>query len=515
MKPYFVTTAIPYVNAEPHIGFALELILADVLARHQRQRGRDVYFLTGTDENSLKNVRAAEALGLSTPTLVERNAAAFESLRTTLGLSFDDFIRTSADPRHSAGVEKLWNACRERGDIERRTYRGLYCVGCEQFYTDDELDDGVCPEHGTPAEVVEEDNDFFLLSRYQGQLLERLESGSLKITPSHYRNEVLALVRSGLVDFSISRSSARARGWGIPVPGDDDQVVYVWFDALGNYVTALDYAVGGDRYERFWAGEGDRVHVLGKGITRFHAVYWPAILLSAGLPLPTHIAVHGYLTVDGRKIGKSLGNAIDPRAIVGACGVDPVRYFLCRHVRTGRDGDFTLERVQRARDTELADLVGNLLRRTITLISKYSDGRIPAAAAPSPFDRLAAEVRSRVETAFDAIRPDEALDAIWTLVETANKSIVERAPWSLAKRSDETSQALLRTTLYEQSELLRLIAFHLQPFTPTTANAILDQLGCDAAYSWCDGVTWGALAPGTLVRPGSVLFPKPSTHRIG
>ena len=214
MNPYFITTAIPYVNATPHIGFALELILADVIARHQRQRGRDVRFLTGTDENSLKNVRAAEAAGIPTATLVEQNAAAFASLRDTLDLSFDDFIRTSADPRHRAGVETLWKACRERGDIERRTYRGLYCVGCEQFYTEDELDDGACREHGTPAEVVEEENDFFLLSRYEAQLLELLESGALKVTPAHYRNEVLALVRSGLVDFSISRSSSRARGWG-------------------------------------------------------------------------------------------------------------------------------------------------------------------------------------------------------------------------------------------------------------------------------------------------------------
>lgn len=512
MKPYLVTTAIPYVNAKPHIGFALELILADVIARHQRLRGRDVHFSTGTDENSLKNVRAAESAGIPTAELVERNATAFEGLRTTLDLSFDQFIRTSADPRHRPGVERLWEACRERGDIERRTYRGLYCVGCEQFYTENELDDGRCREHGTPAEVIEEDNDFFLLSRYQTQLLELLESGALHVTPEHYRNEVLALVRGGLVDFSISRSSERARGWGIPVPGDDDQVVYVWFDALGNYITALDYAEDGDAYERYWEGDGDRVHVLGKGITRFHAVYWPAILLSAGLPLPTHIAVHGYLTVDGTKIGKSLGNAIDPATIVEACGVDPLRYFLCRHVRTGRDGDFTLERVWRSRDTELADLLGNLLRRTLTLISKYCGGRIPEASAPSAFADVAQEVRGRVEAAFDALRPDDALDAVWTLVEIANKSIVERAPWALAKKHDAASKALLHTCLYEYAELLRLIAFHLQPFVPGTAAAIFGQLGCDAHDAWTDGATWGALPPGTEIRPGPVLFPKAGTH---
>lgn len=498
--PYFITTAIPYVNAAPHIGFAMELVLADVLARHQRLRGRDVRFLTGTDENSLKNVQAAEAEGLSTAALVERNAAAFEGLRETLNLSFDDFIRTSAQPRHRVGAEALWRACAARGDIYKRPYRGLYCVGCEQFYAEADLEDGRCPEHDTRPELVEEENWFFRLSRYEPQLREFLESGTLRVVPEQHRNEALTLVRGGLLDFSISRSSARARGWGVPVPGDPSQVMYVWFDALGNYITALGYGGNASLLERYWTHGVDRVHVLGKGITRFHAVYWPAILLSAGLTLPTAIAVHGYLTAEGRKIGKSLGNAIDPSAIVRSCGVDPVRYFLCRHIRAGRDGDSSLARVIQVRDTELADLLGNLLRRTTTMIERYCDGRVPSPSPDSPLAALSDHVRERAEAAFDALRPDEALDAVWSLVEAANRFVVERAPW---KDTD------LRTaTLYDLAEVLRIVAVHLQPFTPETAREILQQLGDSGPTDWNTGTRWGALAAGTQVTPGGVLFPK-------
>ena len=511
-RPYYITTAIPYVNARPHIGFAMELVLTDVQARYRRLRGDDVRFLTGTDENSLKNVQAAEAEGVPTAVLVERNARAFHALREVLGLSFDDFIRTSADARHRAGVEKLWKACADQGDIYKRAYRGLYCVGCEQFYAESDLPDGRCLEHGTRPELVEEENYFFRLSRYQTHIESLLSSGRLRVTPDGYRNEVLALVRSGLEDFSISRSSTRARGWGIPVPGDASQVMYVWFDALGNYITALDYATHGDLYRRYWADNPTITHVLGKGITRFHAVYWPAMLLSAGIATPSTVAVHGYVTVDGQKIGKSLGNAIDPEHVVAVHGADVIRYFLCRHIRSGRDGDFNAAAICRARDSELADQLGNLLRRTTNMIERYHDGRVPpAATGPSPFAAQVADVQRRYERAFDDFRLDDALAAAWSLVETANKYVVEREPWKLAKRRpDPVADADLAATLYDLAELLRIAAWLVAPFMPHAAAEILRQLGLTEVHDgdWTDATRWGLLEPGTQVRSGEPLFPK-------
>jgi methionyl-tRNA synthetase len=506
--PYYVTSAIPYVNARPHVGFAMELVLADVLARHHRQRGRDVRYLTGSDENSLKNVHAAEAEGIATAALVERNAEAYRALRSVLDLSWDDFIRTSADPRHRSGVEQLWRACAAAGDVYKRPYRGLYCVGCEQFWAEADLRDGKCPEHGSPPELIEEENWFFRLSRHAPRIMAAIESNELVIAPAHHRNEILAFVRGGLEDFSISRSARRARGWGIPVPGDPEQVMYVWFDALGNYVSALDGALRG----RFWSDAGDRVHVLGKGITRFHAVYWPAILASAGLPWPSAVAVHGYLTVEGRKIGKSLGNAIDPEAIVEEHGIDAVRWFLCRHVRFGRDGDFAVARLRAARDAELADQLGNLLHRTVAMIVRWCDGCVPVPGdGPQPLHALATDVRIRVEDAFAELRLDDALAAAWSIVEAANAFVVEQAPWSLAKqRGDEGALRRLHTTLYDLAEGLRLAAVHLAPFIPGTAAKIADQLGLAPSRGspWPESTAWGGLPPGTRVRPGPPIFPK-------
>jgi methionyl-tRNA synthetase len=285
---FYITTAIPYVNAEPHLGHALELVQADALARHRRRRGQPVRFLTGTDDHALKNVTAARAAGVDVREFVDRNAARFRGLREPLALSFDDFIGTSADPRHRAGVERLWRQCAERGDFYLRHYEGRYCPGCEQFYTPAELDRGLCPEHRLAPEPVRERNWFFRLSRYTGELLDALRSGRVRVEPAARRNEVLAFIRAGLADFSVSRPAARASGWGIPVPGHPDQVIYVWWDALANYVTALGYG-GGDEapYRDWWVNSGERVHVIGKGVTRFHAVSWLALLLSARQPLPT------------------------------------------------------------------------------------------------------------------------------------------------------------------------------------------------------------------------------------
>ena len=295
-RRFYITTAIPYVNGDPHLGHALELVQADVLARHRRLRGDDVRFLSGTDDNAFKNVDAALAAGLPVAEFVAEKAQRFVDLAAPLQLSNDDFIRTSTDPRHRGGVERLWAACAEAGDLYQRDYTGFYCSGCEAFVVPAELHAGLCPEHNEAPEPIVERNWFFRLSRYQDPLLDLIESGRLRIEPEHRRNEVLAFIRSGLIDFSVSRAQERAQGWGIPVPGDSTQVIYVWFDALANYITALEFGCGGASYDDWWRESDERLHVIGKGIIRFHAIYWPAILLAARQPLPTTIFVHDYLT---------------------------------------------------------------------------------------------------------------------------------------------------------------------------------------------------------------------------
>jgi methionyl-tRNA synthetase len=515
-SPFYITTSIPYVNARPHIGHALEDVQADALARYQRLNGRDVHFLTGTDENSLKNVRAAEREGIPTEVLVERNAAQFYALRDSLDLSFDDFIRTSVDERHLAGVQRLWEACARRGDIYRRAYRGLYCVGCEQFYAEDELIDGLCPEHQVAPEVVEEENYFFRLSRYADRLHDLIETDRLRIVPQTRKNEVLSFIRGGLADFSISRSRERARGWGIAVPGDPEQVTYVWFDALGNYITALGYADDSLDYQRYWAHSPRRVHVIGKNITRFHAIYWPAILLSAGVPLPTDIFVHGFVTAGGRKIGKSLGNVVDPFELAARYGADTLRYYLLREIPATADGDFSEERLARAYNSDLADGLGNLLSRTLGMLARYYGGVVPAHGALEPIDRRLVDAGNqlygRIDEALERFAPDEALGAIWDLVAAANKYVVEVQPWALARRrADEPmAEARLATCLYVLAEALRQLAHALAPFLPGTADTIAVQLGLVLGVNTPlrEALAWGRYPAGTAVQPGGVLFPK-------
>ena len=512
--PWYITTAIPYVNARPHIGFALEIILTDALARYHRLKGDDVRFLTGADENSLKNVRAAEKEGVTTAELVARNATAFEALRAPLNLSFDDFIRTSAEQRHALGVQKLWEAAARNGDIYTRPYQGLYCVGCEQFYTEDELIDGLCPEHLTRPELIEEENYFFRLSRYGDQLAQLIESDTLRIVPQTRKNEVLSFIRAGLEDFSVSRSQARAHGWGIPVPGDPRQVMYVWFDALGNYITALGYANDAPEYERYWVHSPHRTHVIGKGIVRFHAIYWPAMLLSAGVPLPTTIYVHGYVTVEGEKISKSLGNVIDPVELVEQYGTDPLRYYLLGEIPSTDDGDFALERFIRANNSALADRLGNLLNRTVSMVGRYFEGVAPAPRASDPIDEplitIANGVAERIDAAMNRFAPHEALATLWELVDAANKYVEDTKPWALAKarKTDPTSADRLATVLYNLLDALRLIAFYSAPFIPQASAAMAEQLGVSLSGEWADLTRWGVYPSGAVVKPGAVLFAK-------
>ena len=469
MNSLYLTTAIPYVNAAPHLGHALELVQADVLARHARLRGRPVRFLTGTDDNALKNVTAARAAGIAVRDFVAVNADRFAGLREPLGLSFDDFIRTSADRRHRPGVERLWRECAAAGDFYRRGYEGLYCTGCEQFYAPAELVDGRCPEHGVAPETVAEQNWFFRLSRYAGTLLDILESGRVRIEPAARRNEVLAFVRGGLADFSVSRPAARAGGWGIPVPGDAGQVVYVWWDALTNYVTALGYGTGDDAYRRWWVDSTDRVHVIGKGIVRFHAVYWLALLLSAGLPLPTAVFVHDYLTVDGAKLSKSTGNAVDPVDLSVRFGPDALRWWLLREVATVGDTDFTVERLIRCADQDLANGLGNLVNRTLTLLHKHRAGQVTGTPQPGPLLAAATDLPTRIDRALAAFDFRSATGALRDLSNEANRYIEANRPWQLTSDFDNTLATLVHAC--------RAAAAEIAPFLPAASTRLQAQLG--------------------------------------
>ncbi|HMD94232.1 MAG TPA: methionine--tRNA ligase [Trebonia sp.] len=482
MTSTYITTTIPYVNARPHLGHALELVQADVLARYRRSIGEQVRFQAGTDDNSLKNVLAAEAAGVDVQEFVDTNAAAFTGLAEPLSLSVDDLIRTSSDPRHSAGVERFWRACADSGDLYRRHYEGRYCVGCEQFYTAAELDDGRCREHGTVPDLVSEENWFFRLSRYAGQLRGLIVDGTIRIEPAERRNEVLALIDSGLDDFSVSRSTERARGWGIAVPGDPEQVIYVWWDALGNYLTALDYADGGENLSHWWTNASRRIHLLGKGVLRFHAVYWPAMLLSAGEAVPTDIFVHSYLTVNGRKISKSSGATVDPYDLAGEYGTDAVRWWLLREVPRGADADFTVDRLVSRANDELANGFGNLVNRVVTMIHRYRDGRAPAAAANAPdaaaLDRAIRDAPGLIAGALDDFEFRRATEAVWQIADEANRYVNHARPWELAKTG---KRAELDAVLSALLVACQAIGEYLGPFLPDAATRIIRQCAPDEA----------------------------------
>jgi methionyl-tRNA synthetase len=480
MSDFYVTTAIPYVNAAPHLGHALELVQADVLARHRRARGDGVRFLTGTDDNALKNVTAARAAGVDVLAFVTANADRFAALRSPLSLSPDDFIRTGTDPRHAAGVTRLWRETAAAGDLYRRRYTGRYCAGCEQFWTAAELPGGVCPEHGVPPEEVTEENWFFRLSRWTGALLDAVGSGRLRIEPAARRNEVLAFVRAGLTDFSVSRPAVRAGGWGIPVPGDPEQVVYVWWDALTNYVTALGYGTGDPAYDEWWAGSSERAHVIGKGIVRFHAVHWLALLLSAGLPLPTTILVHDYLTAGGVKLSKSLGNTVDPAGAAARHGTDALRWWLLREVAPVGDTDFTTDRLIHSANRDLAHGVGNLVHRTTSLLHRYRDGRVPALTATVVAPRLSsacAELPGRVDRALDGFDFRAATGALCDVVDHANRLVDAEQPWHLARSGEPAGAARFDDVLATLVHACRALAAELAPFLPGGARRLSEQLG--------------------------------------
>jgi methionyl-tRNA synthetase len=515
---YFITTTIPYVNGDPHIGHAEEFVQTDVFGRYHRLRGDDTYVLTGTDENALKNVQAAEKGGIPVQDLVQRNSQKFKDLATSLDFQFDQFIRTSVDPRHAAAAEKLWRAVDAHGDIYKKRYSGLYCVGCELYYNENELDEnGRCPEGHDPPELIEEENYFFRLSRYQDQLHDLISADRLLVIPRTRKNEVLSFISRGLQDFSVSRSRERASGWGIPVPDDPSQVIYVWFDALINYISALDYATEGELYQRFWIDNPNRTHALGKGVIRFHAIYWPAMLLSAGVPLPTTEFVHGYITLGGSKISKSLGNVIDPAELVRRYGTDAVRYYLLRAVTPTGDHNFTYEGFEARYTADLANDLGNLLNRTVSMIRRYREGVIPAPGDATGLENalrdVAERVPSAVRSALDEYDPQAALNSLWELVTATNKYVEDSAPWKLAgaaKKGEEGAHVRLSTVLYTLAEAVRVIAALLEPFLPSVASRMNDQLGLESGgTNWPSRYRWeGLVIEGTEVAEPAPMFPR-------
>jgi methionyl-tRNA synthetase len=464
MKKVFISTSIPYVNASPHLGHALELVQADVIARHHRLLGDRVFFLSGTDENSLKNVRSAENAGENVADFVYKNYLNFYNLKEVLNISFDDFIRTT-EKRHFDGAQKLWMACKK--DIYKKKYSGLYCVGCEEYYKENDLIDGLCPEHKVAPELIEEENYFFKLSNYQEKIKELIEKDEVKIIPQSRKNEILSFVNSGLQDFCISRTSERAKGWGIDVPGDETQKMWVWFDALSNYINALGYGSDDEsKFLEFWQNNDLKIHIIGKGINRFHSVYWLAMLLSAGISLPKILFVHGYITVDGQKMSKSLGNVVNPYNLVEKYGCDAVRYFLLREIPALGDGDFTFEKFEKRYNSDLAGGIGNLLSRTLVMINKKNV--IFNRSPETIFVDKNREVDKKIKDNF--IQFNDTLGEIWELVSFCDKYIEEKKPWAIEDKDE--NEIVFSNIIYSLKNMSQM----LKPFLPDTAEKMEEQI---------------------------------------
>ncbi|MBU0586325.1 methionine--tRNA ligase [Candidatus Micrarchaeota archaeon] len=475
ISKFYLTTAIPYVNAAPHIGHALEFVQTDAIARYHRLLGNDVALVTGADENSLKNVHAAEAKGISTAQLCEQNAEIFKQLAEKIGLSYTDFLRTSIKESHWPGVNRLWELLAKSGDIYKKKYTGLYCVGCESFYEESELPEGVCPEHNKKPEIVEEENYFFKLSRYQDELESLIETNELQVLPETRKNEVLSFIRSGLQDFSISRSVARAKGWGVPVPGDESQIQYVWLDALGTYLTGIGYGTNEEKFKKYWPAD---VHVIGKGILRFHAVYWPAFLLSAGLALPKTIFVHGYITVEGQKMSKSIGNIVDPFSLIEKYGSDPLRYYFLSEVPTFADGDFSEKLLIEKNNNELAANIGNLVNRTMVFLTNNYAGEIPKAEPSDSENTFLDSQKAQIEkitSLLDELKLKEAMENIMAFSSNANKFFQDQEPWKKIKEGKEKAAPSLYVLINQVKDLAILLA----PFLPNTSASIFKQLGTE------------------------------------
>jgi methionyl-tRNA synthetase len=498
MARFYVTTPIYYVNDAPHIGHAYTTVMGDAMCRWRRLHGDEVFYLTGTDEHGLKMLRAAEAMGLSPRELADRNSARFEHAWDELDIAYDEFIRTTED-RHYASVKRFLQTIYDNGDIELRTYEGLYCVPCEAYYAEDEAVDGNCPIHGRPLELLQEENYFFLLSRYQQKLLDLYEAHPDAVYPEARRNEVLGFVKGGLQDISVSRTSF---DWGVPLPWDPKHVAWVWFDALPNYITAAGYGDDPAAFEKWWPVD---YHLVGKDIIRFHAVYWPAMLMSAGVDVPRHVAAHGWLLVGGEKMSKTRLNQIAPGDLIADFGVDGVRHHFLRDVSFGPDGDFSYEGMVARYNADLANQLGNLFSRVATVVGSKCGGVGPRPQEGSPLQEVAAEAYEAAAVGWARPNPAEALEATWRLVRESNAYLEANEPWKAEPG------AAVDAVMGDAVEALRVVAVLAWPAVPRTSEAIWARLGLPgtvAEQRLPGAAAWGGYPGGLAVTKGDALFPR-------
>ena len=514
-KKFYITTPIYYVNARPHIGHAYTTIACDTIARRQRMLGSDTYFLTGTDEHGQKIERAVQGSGKTPQEFADEISAQFRALWDRMGLTYDDFIRTTSD-RHNRGVQALFRKLRDNGYIYKGTYTGQYCV-FDELYVDAVGPGAPCPECGRPTETVHEENYFFKLSAFQDKLLSLYNDQPDFIRPETRRNEVMSFVRSGLRDLSVSRSTF---SWGIPVPDDPKHVIYVWLDALANYITALGYGSSDTtKFEKYWPAD---VQMVGKEIVRFHCVYWPAFLMAAGIPLPQGIGAHGWLLFEENKMSKSRGNIVRAETIIDVLGTDALRYFLLREIVFGQDGSFSFDAVVQRYNADLANGLGNLASRTLTMITRYFRGEVPYpshTASHTAADDVIADTARRTisETSdfLDQYQFSKALESAWSLVAAVDKYIVENEPWALGEKSDENSRARLATILYTSAEALRIVTALAHPVIPDSTAKIWSQLGLGEIRKFdLTALKWGQLALGTKLGTVEPVFPRADKSAI-